>query len=429
VLAAGLVGAGLGVQATAASAPAQAAANCGNRNVSVYGVLADGRLTYTAIDPDNGNLLKAHVAGAPLGFTPRAMATLNFNTILLTSDQGDLYRVDVVTNDTSLGHHTPVKVFDRGWTHDKLTFDGHGHLYGTAAGKLIRYNVSQAKPGPAHIGGRTEIDTGFTLRTIAASGDDRLIATANDGRLLAYAITGADRWSSAQLDDAGWGGFTHLLSPGGGLYYGRTADGAMYWYEDDNPADGSGRDIGYHLNDPVSSRGWTQRLLSAQPAVCTATPPANPVRRKIADLANDEVGTGEASCDRYHPSCDQGRLAWCAMFATWTWEKAGVRGVPRSMFVARGLGKWGRDHDLFKPRPSGGVGSPKVGDWVIYGPPDGDVGGHVDVVVQVRPDGDLVVVGGNLSNAVRKRTIDPRTARSGDQNLLISGYVSPPGAP
>ncbi|CAM5365934.1 hypothetical protein SGLAM104S_08969 [Streptomyces glaucescens] len=46
----------------------------------------------------------------------------------------------------------PVKIADSGWTHDKLTYDGHGHLYGTtAAGLLLRYNVTEDSGGlPAH---------------------------------------------------------------------------------------------------------------------------------------------------------------------------------------------------------------------------------------------------------------------------------------
>jgi len=56
----------------------------------------------------------------------------------------------------------------------------------------------------------------------------------------------------------------------------------------------------------------------------------------------------------------------------------------------------------------------------------GIVGGHVDVVTAVHPDGTLTVVGGNVSNAVRQRVIDPDTAVQNGHS--ISGYVSPPGA-
>ncbi|MBB5896046.1 CHAP domain-containing protein [Kutzneria kofuensis] len=413
------------------SPPAHADATC-SANVSVYGVLADGRLTYTAIDPDNGNIVHVITSSRSIGFTPKAMATLNGNTVLVTSTAGVLYRIDVITNATSLTFNDPIDL-QHGWTHTLLTYDGHGHIYGTtSAGVLLQYLMSaqNGKPGPLQIGQRVEIGSGgFYLKTLAAAADDRLIATASDGQLISYAVTASGGYTRAQLDDAGWQSFANLVSPGGGLYYGKNPDGAMYWYEDADPADGRGTDITYHLDDPVASRGWTQILLSADPSTCTAKPPANPLRGKIVAAATGEVGTPEAQCDKYNEACDGGRLDWCAMFATWTWATAGVSGVPRSTFVARGLGKWGVDHNLFKWRSSSTHGSPKPGDWVIYGQPDGQVGGHVDVVTAVHPDGTLTVVGGNVSQQVSRRVIDPDTARSGANNdQPISGYVSPPGA-
>src|SRR5882724_8744714 len=81
----------------ARTAPAYADASCSG-GVSVYGVLPDGRLTYTVIDPHNGNIQHIVVSTSTLGFTPVALATLNFNTLLVTSPAGVLYRVDVITN-------------------------------------------------------------------------------------------------------------------------------------------------------------------------------------------------------------------------------------------------------------------------------------------------------------------------------------------
>jgi len=416
-----------GVSLGATSAPAIADASCSG-GVSVYGVLADGRLTYTSIDPNNGNLSHVVVSTAVLPFKAKALATLNFNTLLVTSTGGVLFRVDIITNGNSLVFNPPVQI-EGGWTHNLLTSDGHGHLYGTTSGgTLIQYLVSRDKPGADQIGQRKEIGGGFTLKTLAGAGDDRLIATAADGQLISYAVDSSGDYSRAQLDDRGWQSFENLVSPGGGLYYGKNPDGAMYWYEDGNPADGSGSDIAYHLDDPVSSRGWTQELLSANPGTCTSTAPTNQLRSKIATLVKNEVGTVEADCDKYHSSCDGGRVAWCAMFATWSWATAGVSGVPRGQWYAQGLGKWGVDHGLFRYRSGSNHGSPKIGDWAVYGPPQAEGGGHVDVVTAVHPDGTLTVVGGNVSNKVSKRTIDPDTARMGADNVLISGYVSPPGA-
>ncbi|WP_370949935.1 tachylectin-related carbohydrate-binding protein [Amycolatopsis sp. cg5] len=417
-----------GLAATTA-APAFADASCAG-GVSVYGTLASGQLTYTAINPDNGNIKHVVVSSRSLGFTPKAIAAINFNTVLVTSPAGVLYRVDVQTNDDNLTFKDPVDI-QHGWTHDKLSYDGYGHLYGTTAnGTLLRYLVSGDKPGANQIGKRQEIGNGgFSLKTLATAGDDRLVATAADGQLIGYTVspTGTT-YSRAQLVEHGWQSFTDLVSPGGGLYYGKNPAGAMYWYEDADPADGSGDDILYHNNDPVSSQGWTQTLLSAVPRTCTSTTPTKPLRAKIAALANGEVGTLEAQCDKYHSACDRGALDWCAMFATWSWSAAGVSGVPRDKFIARALGEWGVQRGLFKSRTGTAHGSPKPGDWVIYGPPDGTTGGHVDVIVAVNPDGTITTVGGNLSDRVRRKTIDPDTATSGSQGKHISGYVSPPGA-
>ena len=78
---------------------------------------------------------------------------------------------------------------------------------------------------------------------------------------------------------SGWSGFNQLVSPGSGLYYGRLSTGAMYWYKDANPTDGSGADISYHLDDPVNTSGWTQKLLSAQPGTYTCTTSVDTVDR------------------------------------------------------------------------------------------------------------------------------------------------------
>ncbi|MFB6753545.1 tachylectin-related carbohydrate-binding protein [Streptomyces sp. NPDC056353] len=224
-----------------------------------------GRLTYSQIDPSSGDRLKTLV-GPDLGFVPKAMATLNFNTVLATDSAGTLYRIDVRTNNLSLALMSAPVQIGTGWTHDKLVYDGHGHLYGTAEGMLLQYLVSQPKPaGSQHIGQRRDIGTGFVLKALASTGDDRLLANTADGRLIEYRIDSAGGWSSKLLASADWSGFEKLVSPGGGLYYGVTSAGGMYWYQDVNPTDGSGSDIVYHNDDPVDTSGWTQTLLSAEP--------------------------------------------------------------------------------------------------------------------------------------------------------------------
>ncbi|UNM15845.1 peptidase S1 and S6 [Streptomyces formicae] len=326
---------GLAVAAVSSSKPPSP--TCAG-SVSVYGVLEDGRLTYSAINPATGDLAKVRV-GPDLGFEPKAMATLNFNTVLVTSTAGALYRVDVLTNNNALELSGVEKIADSGWTHDKLTYDGHGHLYGTtAAGLLLRYNVSQAKPqGSQHIAQRTEIDTGFVLKTLTATGDDRLSATTADGRLLDYEISGAGAWKSHQLKTDGWSGFNQLGSPGGGLYYGRLATGAMYWYKDADPVDGSGSDISYHLDDPVNTGGWTQTMLSAQPNTYTCTTSVDSVDRNNIT----EVKAAGRQLMNEHDSAWATASQWACLENLWDRESgwrwnaqnpsSGAYGIPQAL--------------------------------------------------------------------------------------------------
>ncbi|MFD0303989.1 peptidase S1 and S6, partial [Streptomyces sp. NPDC127123] len=75
----GALGAGLLTVAAVGAAPAARAATTCAGTASLYGVLPDGRLTFSTITPATGELKKVLV-GADLGFEPKAMATLNFNT-------------------------------------------------------------------------------------------------------------------------------------------------------------------------------------------------------------------------------------------------------------------------------------------------------------------------------------------------------------
>ena len=230
--------------------------------ISVYGTLADGRLTYATIEPGSGRRLKTVVATATLGFTPVAMATLNFNTILLTSPAGQLYRVDVITNANSLTFDPPVPL-GAGWTHDLLTYDGYGHLYGIADGVLRKYTISGSKPAGDDITSNGVMGAGFTLKTVTATGPDWLLGTTDGGALLSYRINGAGDWDRFELRSSTWQVFDDLLSPGGGLYFGHHRNGGLFFYVDGSPFDGDGGDI--RGRAPVDETGWTQSLLSALP--------------------------------------------------------------------------------------------------------------------------------------------------------------------
>jgi hypothetical protein len=157
---------------------------------------------------------------------------------------------------------------------------------------------------------------------------------------------------------------------------------------------------------------------------------AKPTRAAIASLAAKQVGKG---CSTYVAggNCDPSEW-WCADFAEWVWRHAGVSPVPTTA-TARDVGQWAVDHGYFKERPSGQEGKPAVGDIVVFGAPADIGGGHVAIVYSVNSNGTITTINGDYGsgslpsqNRVVRDTIDPKTARSGHDDLLISGYVTPP---
>lgn len=145
----------------------------------------------------------------------------------------------------------------------------------------------------------------------------------------------------------------------------------------------------------------------------------------IVNLANQQAANGYAewgsNCNYYSPGGPGAVCAeWCAMFATWVWDITGVPEVTstvRQMYAARGLGQYGVQWGTFHR------GSPKVGDWVIWGEPGFVTPGHVDILVGTYSDGSLSVVGGNVGDRVTKRRVYPGSTITNGQR--ISGYVTP----
>ena len=364
----------------------------------------DGRTRFTT------TLLNQVLPG--IGATSDATRYQFFAADMDADGRDDLYAVDARDNG---GKNTAVHVFDAG---DRFeSFLAHRRLPVVGGADLQRW---QFGGGDVDGDNRADVymidgaDDGgkYTAVHITPASNGYTAATINR-RLHGLAGTNASRWRFSVADQNG---------DGRGDVFGIDSQ------------DNGGKDTAVHIAyaDTAFTTGTHRRTiltafdLAKNPTITAwkSTPArTNPTTlgQKIAKRANDEVGVREAACDRYHPRCDAGELAWCAMFATWTWEMSGVKGVPRDTFVARGLGLWGKNHGLFHA-------TPKVGDWAIYGPPDGATGGHVDVVVAVHSATEIVVVGGNVSDRVTKRTINPKTARSGADNVLISGYVSPPGS-
>lgn len=230
---------------------------------SVYGILDDGRLTYSAINASNGNRLSTTLSTTKLGFTPKTMATLNYNTLLVVSSTNALWRIDVQSvRDTVL--YSKSKFADTGWGYDDLAYDGYGHLFGLVDGLLRRIDVTVGTH-TFRVDNSRVIDTGFALKAFTTTGNNWLLGTTAAGRLISYDIADGGTWRGKDLRAEGWGGVESLLSPGGGAYYAQYPTGAMYHYVDASPYDLNGSDLTYYLNDPVDTSGWTQVLLSAQP--------------------------------------------------------------------------------------------------------------------------------------------------------------------
>ncbi|MGC4780185.1 trypsin-like serine protease [Micromonospora zamorensis] len=237
-------------------------------DVQIFGVQADRRLTYSVIDSATGDLRANRTSAAALGFAPKAMATLNENTILITDTGGTMYRVDVTGFDPLT--FTATNIATGFSPYDRLTYDGYGSLYyiNGNTNELYRRTVTKARPtSGADLNRTTLVSSGFAQKTITSPGAGRIMGTLADGRLLSYRIygNGANAWTVGELAKTGWAAPTHLLSPGGGVYYARTSAGRLDRYRDANPFNGSGSDIAAFPNDPVSTSGWDQVLLSARP--------------------------------------------------------------------------------------------------------------------------------------------------------------------
>ena len=122
-------------------------------------------------------------------------------------------------------------------------------------------------------------------------------------------------------------------------------------------------DLGHHRQQPgdrvLAARpaGLAVQLLDRpRPSRCSPSRP--PIAAAVASqIEPDPRQSQGAWCNPYGP-CEE----WCALFATWAWEQAGIP-IPRYAFTGRhlGLGRHLRRRTC-RPRPR-----PAVGDAVLYG--------------------------------------------------------------
>lgn len=150
----------------------------------------------------------------------------------------------------------------------------------------------------------------------------------------------------------------------------------------------------------------------------SAVQPAD-VRSDIVSTANSQLGIGEdppgSNCTKYGP-CE----AWCALFATWTWQQAGIS-IPQYAFTGD-IYTWGQG----KGRAHSTNTGMQPGDIVLYGtgPEDTDTSLHTGIVVAVGT-GTITTVEGNSDNQVEKHgPFDPTHAQSAGRPGNIYGWVS-----
>jgi hypothetical protein len=138
--------------------------------------------------------------------------------------------------------------------------------------------------------------------------------------------------------------------------------------------------------DPAAPGYW---LLDAEAFRVSLDHPSPDRPSRIVSVAAGQVGPspdGGNYCNPYGP-CEQ----WCALFATWVWEKAGIR-VPRYAF-AGDVYRWAARHT----RVIAARAKPAPGDLVLYGtgPQNLWTSPHLGVVAQVWPDGEIDTVEGD----------------------------------
>ncbi|HTW06599.1 MAG TPA: CHAP domain-containing protein [Acidimicrobiales bacterium] len=170
------------------------------------------------------------------------------------------------------------------------------------------------------------------------------------------------------------------------------------------------------------------------------------LRARIVQLAESQLGyrTDPPStyCNKYSAywasgaaTCGPGELSeeWCADFAAWVWQKAGVpvNYQYKNGFInssAASFYEWAREHGTWYPVGSGYV--PRPGDVAVYGlNPAALVASHVAVVIgyQRGQRGPIAINGdGDLTgfSAVEVQT-DEYFGDTQHHSAPLSGYVSP----
>ena len=139
----------------------------------------------------------------------------------------------------------------------------------------------------------------------------------------------------------------------------------------------------------------------------------------IVSIAESQVGVqARGTCQPYGP-CEE----WCSLFATWVWQRAGVR-VP-SIGFSGAFYEWAAGHTGVYP-----ADAPPQPGWAVFfgsGPQTASSSVHVAIVESVLPDGEITIINGNFAGRVmRTGPCAPAAAQAGcGAPGPIYGYATP----
>jgi hypothetical protein len=201
-------------------------------------------------------------------------------------------------------------------------------------------------------------------------------------------------------------------TPDGGGYWLAGSGGGVYAFGD---ATNYGESSGIQPTEPISAvvsthdgGGYWLLEPDAFPVSFAHPGPTSSVGAAVVAAAASQIeGDPDTGyfCNPYGP-CE----AWCALFATWVWEQAGVS-VPRYGFVGD-VYDWSATYTGVISASS----IPAPGDAVFYGtgPWSTASAPHMGIVAQVWPDGAIITVEG-----------DSGPAPEGHYNVTINGPYLP----
>lgn len=296
------------------------------------------------------------------------------------------------------GHHLNFPVVGMAPTHD-----GRGYWLVAADGGIFSFGDApfHGSEGGHHLNapivGMAVSHSGGGYWMVAADGGIFTFGDAPfEGSAGSVALDNSVAGMAATVDGKGY-----WLVDGGGVV--RTYGDARFYGDSgsadpDAPIDAiarTGDGKGYWLLEPDAIPVSFSHPASGSSIVAHA---ASQIR------ANPDAGSHQF-CNPYGP-CEE----WCALFATWAWESAGVP-IPRYAFVGD-VYTWAAAHTATLAP----TGRPAPGDAVLYGtgPWNVDTAVHMGIVAQVWPNGAVDTIDG-----------DSGPGPWGDYSVTINGPFLP----